>query len=180
LLLLLPRGYLLQRQSQFELLNNPNQNKFMKKNYCNLISGVCKIWKSKFLKRMKIVTLLILISITQTFALDTYAQKKQLSLDVKNETIINILKKIENQSEFYFMFDASRINVNQRKSVDCENQLIRNLLDQLFEDTGITYSINDRQILLTTTEKSDTEQQKSISGKVPDSSGSPLPGVTVS
>ncbi len=151
----------------------------MKKNHYELISGVCKIWKSKFLKRMRIVALLILISITQTFALDAYAQNKRLSLNVKNETILNILEEIEDQSEFYFMFDASRINVDQRKSVYCENQLITNILDRIFENTGITYSIKDRQVLLTTTKKSDTEQQKAISGKVTDSSGSSLPGVTV-
>ena len=127
---------------------------------------------------MRIVALLILISITQTFAFDTYAQNKQLSLNVKNETIVNILEKLEDQSEFYFMFDASRINVDQRKSVDCENQSIRNILDQLFEDTGITYSIKDRQVLLTT-EKSDIEQQKSVTGKVTGENGESLPGVTV-
>ena len=151
----------------------------MKKKHYGLISGVGKIWKSKFLKRMRIVAILILISITQTFALDAYAQNKRLSLDVKNKTIINILEEIEDQSEFYFMFDASRIDVNQRKTVDCENQPIRNILDKLFEDTGIIYSINDRQVLLTTIEKSDTEQQKTVNGRVSDPSDSPLPGVTV-
>ena len=150
----------------------------MKKNHCELISGVCKIWKSKFLRKMRIVTLLLLISITQTFALDAYAQNKRLNLNVKNEAIVNILEKIEDQSKFYFMFDASRINVDQRKSVDCENQLITSILDQLFENTGIIYSINDRQVLLTT-EKSDAEQQKPVSGRVTDSLNQPLPGVTV-
>ncbi|QGY46162.1 SusC/RagA family TonB-linked outer membrane protein [Maribellus comscasis] len=151
----------------------------MKKNHYGLISGVCKIRKSKFLKRMRIVVLLILITVTQTFAVDGYGQSKRLSINLENETIINILENIEDQSEFYFMFDASRINVNQRKSVDCENQPISNILDQLFENTGITYSINDRQVLLSTTKKSDTEQPKAISGKVTDSSGASLPGVTV-
>ncbi len=151
----------------------------MKKNHYELISGVCKIWRSQFLKRMRIVVLLILISITQTFALNTYAQNKRLSLNAKDETIINILGEIEEQSEFYFMFDASRINVYQRKSVDFKDQSIGNILDQLLEDTGITYSINDRQVLLTTTNKSVSEQQKTVSGKVTDSSGLPLPGATV-
>jgi TonB-linked SusC/RagA family outer membrane protein len=151
----------------------------MEKDYYELISGVCKIWKSEFFKRMRIVVLLIMITVTQTFAVNAYAQSKRLSLNFKNEKIINILDKIEDQSEFYFMFDASRIDVNQRKSVDCEDQLISEILDQLFEDTGITYSIKDRQVLLTTIDKFDTEQQKTVSGKVTDSSGSPLPGVTV-
>ncbi|MCG6189699.1 TonB-dependent receptor [Maribellus maritimus] len=151
----------------------------MKKNYYGLISGVFEIRKSKFLKRMRIVVLLVLITVTQTFAVDSYGQSKRLSINLENETITNILENIEDQSEFYFMFDASRINVSQRKTVDCENQAISNILDQLFENTGITYSINDRQILLTTTDKFDIEQQKSVSGKVTDSSGAPLPGVTV-
>ncbi len=121
----------------------------MKKIYYELISGVCNIWKSKFLRRMRIVALLLLISITQTFALDGYAQNKRLSLNAENETIVNILEKIEDQSEFYFIY------------------------------TGIAYSINDRQVLLTSTYKSEAKQQKSVSGTVTDVNNQPLPGVTV-
>ncbi len=151
----------------------------MKKNHYELISGICNIWKSKILKKMRIVTLLILISITQTFALDAYAQNKRLNLNVKNETIVNILEKIEDQSEFYFMFDASKIDVTQRKSIDCENRTITSILDQLFENSGITYRISDRQIGLISTEFADAQQGVTVSGKVTDHSGSPLPGVTV-
>ena len=151
----------------------------MKKNHYELISGVCKIWKSKFFKRMRIVTLLILISITQTLALDAYAQNKRLSVSAKNKTIVNILEKIEDQTEFYFMYDATMVDVNQRKSVNCENQPIKDILDQLFENTGIVYSVNNRQILLSTTEKPGIQQQKNISGLVTDDTGQPLPGVTV-
>ncbi len=151
----------------------------MKKIYCELISGVFIIWKSKLLKRMRIVALLILITITQTFALDSYAQSKRLSLNFKNEKIIDILDKIEEQSEFYFMFDASKIDIAQRKSINCENQVITSILDQLFENTGITYRISDRQIGLISTNFEDDDQEVKVSGKVTDSSGSPLPGVTV-
>lgn len=151
----------------------------MEKNCCDLISGKLINWKSKFLRKMKIVVLLLLISITQTFALESYAQTQKLSLNYKNETIINILDKIENQSEFYFMFDATKIDVNQRKSINCENQPITAILDQLLEDTKIVYEISDRQIVLTSTQKTEVQQQKTVSGKVSDSSGAPLPGVTV-
>ncbi len=147
--------------------------------YCELISGECYIWKSKFLRKMRIVTLLLLISITQTFALESYAQTKQLSLNLRNETILNILNKIEDQSEFYFMYDATIVDVNQRKSISCENQPITTILDGLFENTKIVYEISNRQIVLTSIQKTEVEQQKTVSGKVIDSSGVPLPGVTV-
>jgi TonB-linked SusC/RagA family outer membrane protein len=151
----------------------------MKKMYCELISGGCNIWKSKFLRKMRIVTLLLLVSITQTFALESYAQTKQLSLNLRNETILNILNKIEDQSEFYFMYDATIVDVNQRKSISCENQPITTILDQLLKDTKIVYEISNRQIVLTSAQKTAVGQQKAVSGKVTDSSGASLPGVTV-
>ena len=151
----------------------------MKKNYCELIFGECKIWKSKFFKRMKIVVLFLLIGVTQTFALDSYAQTKRISLNLKNATINRILDEIEDQSEFYFMFDGTIIDVYQRKSINCENQSITTILDQLLKDTHIVYEISDRQIVLFREQDSEVGQQKTISGKVTDSGGSPLPGVTV-
>ncbi len=150
-----------------------------KKIYCELISGACMVWKSKFLRKMRIVTFLLLISITQAFAREGYAQTKQLSLNLRNETILNILNRIEDQSEFYFMFDATIVDVNQRRSINCENQPITAILDQLLKDTKIVYEISDRQIVLTSVQKADNEQSKTVSGLVTDSSGSSLPGVTI-
>tara|TARA_R110002050_G_scaffold300779_1_gene472593 strand:+ start:14213 stop:17710 length:3498 start_codon:yes stop_codon:yes gene_type:complete len=151
----------------------------MKKINCELISGERNFWKSKFLRKMRIVAFLLLISITQTFALESYAQTKQLSLNLRNETIVNILNKIEDQSEFYFMFDATIVDVSQRKSINCVDQPITEVLEQLLKNTKIVYEISDRQIVLTSAQKTEVGQSKTISGRVTDSSGAPLPGVTV-
>lgn len=144
-----------------------------------MIFSFCGFWKSQLLRKMRAVVLLILVSITQTFALDGYAQSKRMSLSFKNEAIIQILDKIEDESEFYFMFDASVVDVYQRKSIVCENQPVTAILDELLQGTGISYRISDRQIVLTSAEKMEVQQQKSVSGRVADDSGQPLPGVTV-
>ncbi|MEN8249728.1 MAG: TonB-dependent receptor [Bacteroidota bacterium] len=129
---------------------------------------------------MRIVLFLITVSITQAFALDTYAQTTRLSLDFKNETIINILEEIEDNSEFYFMFDQTVIDVTQRRGINCENKSVTNILDEIFKDSGITYRIEDRQIALTEANPTKvTQQQSSVSGTVTDAQGEPLPGVTV-
>jgi len=151
----------------------------MKKFYYELISGDFNIRRSNFLKKMRIIVLLIMISVTQMFASESYAQNQQLNLNCKNESIIQILNKIENQSEYYFMFDASFVNVNQNKSINCESQPVQKVLNQLLENTKITYKISGRQIVLTSEQKTQAGQKKTISGKVTDSSGSPLPGVTI-
>ncbi|QGY47795.1 SusC/RagA family TonB-linked outer membrane protein [Maribellus comscasis] len=135
---------------------------------------------------MRIVLFFLAVSITQALALDSYGQSKRLNLTFRDETIVRILDRIEDQSEFYFMYDATVIDVNQRKSIDCENSTISKILNELFHDTGITYRIDDRQIALTrANEVSEPhigqmdQQQKVVSGKVTDSTGQPLPGVTV-
>ena len=151
----------------------------MKKIDCDLISEECIIWKSKFLRKMRIVAIFLFIGITQTLAVGSYAQTKQLSLNCRNQTILKILDQIENQSEFYFMYDATLVDVNQRKTINCENQRIIDILDELLEGTEIAYEISNRQIVLTDIYGSESEQIRAISGKVIDFSGSSLPGVTV-
>ena len=126
-----------QNPNLFEILSSASNLRETKKMYCELISGGYNLWKSKSLRKMRIATFLILISITQTFALGSYAQTKQLSLNFRNETILNILNHIEDQSEFYFMYDATIVDVNQRKSISCEDQSIAAILDQLLKGTKI-------------------------------------------
>lgn len=151
----------------------------MKKFYYDLITGIYIARKSNLLRKMKITTLLLLISIVQIFAIESYSQTKQLSINCRNKTILDILEKIEDQSEFFFMYDASIIDVNQKKSINCEDQPITTILDQLLDETEITYKVSDRQIVLTKAHKIKNEQGQKVSGKVVDGNGLPLPGVTV-
>ena len=56
--------------------------------------------------------------------------------------------------------------------------VLTRVLSSLFRGTNVTYQIRDRHIILSTNQ---AEQQPviKVSGKVTDSSGMPLPGVTV-
>ena len=157
----------------------------MKKKCCTIFFRFYKIWKSKTLRIMKLILFFIGISITQIAAMSTYAQNTRLSLSCKNEPIAKILDEIEDQSEFYFMYDATVVDINQSKDISCQSETITKILDKLFQNTGITYKIEDRQIALSSGKKNpeklinESEQQSTISGKVTDTRGQPLPGVTV-
>ena len=74
------------------------------------------------------------------------------------------------------------INVDQTVSIDTKDQTIKVILDELLKGTDIKYSVVNRQIILSNLEGISgltAQQQKSISGKVTDSTGGSLPGVTV-
>ena len=135
----------------------------------------------KVLRTMKLTIFLLLISVISVFANKSYSQTKALTLNMKNSTVKEVLQNIENQSDFHFMFSERLIDVKREVSVDVKNKKIEAVLDELFAGTDVNYKVKDRFILLTTPEGNDVsvKQQKSISGRVLDSSGSPLPGVTV-
>jgi TonB-linked SusC/RagA family outer membrane protein len=155
----------------------------MKKNYC-AIPFLNRIQGSKFVKVTRMVLFFIMICISQGFAKNSYAQDTRLSLNIENRPIQEILEIIEEQTEFRFMYDATVIDLNQRKSIKCKNQSVAKILDDLFKNSGISYKIDDRQIALSRSEilnnyQQTTQQQLTVTGKVTDQSGQPLPGATI-
>ncbi|SHJ43113.1 TonB-linked outer membrane protein, SusC/RagA family [Tangfeifania diversioriginum] len=149
------------------------------------LDGYLKIPGSKKIIRvMKITGLLLMLSVVSVFASKSYSQTKLLNLRADNATVKDVLAKIEDQSEFYFMYSSKVINADREVSVDIEDQKIDVALKQLFAGTDVDYTIRDRIIVLTTPEVFHPEtraafQQKAVSGTVTDDTGQPLPGVTV-
>lgn len=124
------------------------------------------------------------LSIMQVLAVDTYSQQTKLTLKFNQATLESVLNEIENQSEFYFLYNQDFVKTNKTVDLEVKGQKIESVLDALFAGTNIKYTISDRQIVLTTNETesmigSRTVQQNKVSGKVTGTSGDPLPGVTV-
>ncbi len=143
------------------------------------------LWKSKFFRMMKTTVFLLMVFLNQAFALESYSQRTTLDLDLRNVSVQEVLNKIEDQSEFYFMFESSTINVDRTVSINVNDRIVTEVLDEIFENTDVSYKINNRQIALTNSgaeteriSKNDS-QQKQITGKVSGEDGNPIIGVTV-
>lgn len=134
----------------------------------------------KFLKIMKVLTFVLLVGVLQVSAL-SYSQNAKLSLNLQNVSIKQVLAKIEDQSEFRFFYSDSKINVERIVDVDVRNKPVEDILQKVFENSGVEFKIVGRQILISNSdERFDISQQlRSVSGKVKDSSGNSLPGVSV-
>ncbi len=132
---------------------------------------------------MKLTAFLILISVGCVFASKTYSQSKTLNLKLEKTTVKEVLSRIEDQSEFYFMYSGKLIDVEREVSVNIKNQKIDEVLNFLFAGTDVEYVIQDRFIVLTNdgtqSGVSSAIQQQKITGTVKDENGEPLPGVTV-
>ena len=143
---------------------------------------VSGIWYQmrKILIIMKLSLLIILLSLFSAGA-SVFSQNSKLNLDYKDVTVKEVLGAIEDQSEFRFAFSSEYLDLDRKVTARFQNESVAKILDNIFRETDIGYKINDRMIILykNESEQFTTLQQKNIDGKVTDSSGVPLPGVTV-
>ena len=136
------------------------------------------------LRTMKLITLLIFVSIFQLSAA-TYSQTTKLKLSGQNQTLGEVINSIEKQSQFSFFYDANQINLNRKITIEADNLLINQVLDEILAGTGLTYTINNKLIVIhKLNESSETVMaqqpaKKQITGKVTDTTGASLPGVSV-
>jgi TonB-linked SusC/RagA family outer membrane protein len=136
----------------------------------------------KWLRVMKLTLFFLLTALIHVSA-SVYSQQTKLSVSLQNVTVRDVLRLVEDQSEFFFLYKNDNIDVNRTVNIDIKDKSVEYLLDQLFKGTKVSYEVTNRQIVLVDKEKGDfsfpSQQQKPVSGKVTDSSGSPLPGVSV-
>ena len=148
-------------------------------------------WRDPLLKKilrvMRLTTVIILISIMHVSA-TVYSQATKLSLNMQETTIKEVLQKIESLSEFRFIYQNEQVDLNKKVDVQFKDERVENILNKIFEGEEIEFSITSSNLILIkpggnqgykNSSGTSSAQQKSISGKVTDSSRAPLPGVTV-
>ena len=143
----------------------------------------------KLVRIMKLTVVIILVTLMQVSA-SVYSQTKLLNLKIDNTSIESVLKEIENQSEFFFLYNNKQIDVTKKIDIDVTDKTIEDVLENILKETGIHYLIKNRQIVLYNgginsiidalgSAQIIQQEQKSVAGKVTDLKGLPLPGVTV-
>ena len=104
---------------------------------------------NKIMLIMRITAFLILLSALNVMAEASYSQTARVSLDLKGTTVKEVLKSIENQSEFYFLYNNELVDVNRKVDVSVKNDKIENILTNLFGGKGVEFFVKDRHIILT-------------------------------
>ena len=110
---------------------------------------------------MRLLILFLVCSIGLTYAADSYAQKALISIDVRNQRVEDILKEIEEQSDFDFFFNNKHVDLNRRVSVSADKSNIFSVLKEIFSGTNVKYSVLDKKIILSV-EAESPQQEKVI------------------
>ncbi len=134
----------------------------------------------KLIRAMKLTILFFLLGLVSVCA-ESYSQQTRLNLDLNDVPIMDLLNAIEQQSEFYFFFKNDEISGINKVNAHFQKATIDNVLSQVLKDTGLSYKIVDRYIVIGPNETTVSAKQlgTKVKGKVTDRSGNPIPGVTV-
>jgi len=139
-------------------------------------------WHKIFLT-MKISAFLLFCCLVNVFATPTYSQLTRISLNVKDATVEDILNKIEDESEFYFLYNQKLVDVYRKVDIEADKKPIKDILDAIFDKKDVDFIVYDRQIILTPRNESEflsIIQQSIISGTITDATtGEPMPGVNI-
>jgi len=154
----------------------------MKKKRIRVSESLCtlvKIWKI-----MRLSLFFVLFFMAQSWAVDSYSQQTRLTLNLKNVKVIDVLNQIENETDYFFLFNQKLVDVDRVVDIEVRQEKIENILSRLFEGTNVDYVVKDRQIVLTTGQMQANalvvmQQKRPVTGKITDSDNQPLPGVTV-
>ncbi len=134
----------------------------------------------KLLIVMKLTTIFLFLSV-MAMAANTYSQGTRFDLNVKNASIIQVFDEIERVTDFGFLFKTDQLDLNAKYSLDIKNADIEKILNKVLDMNVYSYKMIDRNIVITRIGSESVQDGKTIkvSGKVTDTSGGQLPGVSV-
>ncbi|HAX93107.1 MAG TPA: SusC/RagA family TonB-linked outer membrane protein, partial [Bacteroidales bacterium] len=139
------------------------------------------VFSKRTIRIMRLTLFLSLFTVCQLWATETYSQITRITVNLENQRIADVLLAVESQSEFYFLYSPKLIDVERTVTVSVEKQPISEILKEIFGD-DVKYAVYDRQIILTPANDAgllDQIQIRRVTGKVLDTEGEPLPGVSV-
>ena len=152
----------------------------MKKNHSFIALCSKYALNLKFPLVMRISLTLLFLVVLQLSAENSYAQRMRIAISMSNVSVEQVLNKIEETSDYVFLYNDETIQKNRIVSVRSKSGKITDILDDIFKGTDISYTVIDKQIILSKSNKVNQNAKAiQIKGMVKDALGEPLIGVSV-
>lgn len=137
----------------------------------------------KVLLIMKI-TAFFLFAFAMQIPASVYSQKTRLQVDFKQASVRDVINEIEKKTEFTFFYSNDVLNTGQTISLSGRNVSLDEVLAGFSQQTGLKIEVVEKQILVKKDDQpasapANTQQSKTVKGKVTNPQGEPIPGVSV-
>lgn len=150
----------------------------MKKLFLNSYNSV-RI-KTNYLLIMKLMIVLMLVGTLQTTA-NVYSQETKMDLAVTDKSIKEVLREIEKQTEFHFLYNDDFLDLDRIVTISVRERSIKDIMLTLLEDANLTFKVLENNlVVITPAHLLYSQQQNRVNGTVTDAAtGEPLPGVNI-
>lgn len=140
-----------------------------------------QVWKTKRRAVLMRINLTIFILITAFLQISIAASGQLVTLNEKNVPLEKVFKEIRKRTGYDFFYDADLIKTTKLISINVEKADIRYVLDLCLDNQPITYTIQDKTIVIKKALPFGAILPAAIDvkGRVLDEKGQPLAGATV-
>lgn len=125
---------------------------------------------------MKLTFTIVLLLCMQVSA--KVLSQEKISITVQNEKIDKILKMIEKQSRYHFIYSTNYLNTDRKVNLDVADADLKVVLEKLFTNEVLKYTVTSKGLVMLSTQ-GDHVNDIIVKGKITDKSG-PVPGATIS
>jgi len=123
----------------------------------------------------------IFLLLTAVFALTIHAsvlpQGTKMSIEVKDQTIRQVIQELEARSEYRFFYNDQLADLDDRVDFKGENITEFEAIEQLLEGQDLAFQLMENNLVLIM--PASIAKQQTITGTITDSDGNPIPGVNI-
>lgn len=142
--------------------------------------GCANLWPRALLKTllvMKLAIFMILFTALQVKANPTSGQ--HISVSVNNAEIKKVLKTIEKDGNFRFLFNSDLKDIRKKVTFTVNDLPVNKSLDLLFAGTNLTYKLLNNNLVVVMSTDASENQAIRVTGKVTGENGVALSGASV-
>ncbi len=156
-------------------INHLIHYKTMKKTNTNVIP-LSRYGIKKLLTIMKLSFIIVFACALQVSA--TVYSQSSIDINVQGQSLKEVLKMIEQKSDFRFFYSDNMTLINDPVSIKAENRNVVEVLDDLFSKSQLTYKIFDNNLIVVAPKRS--IQQQKVAGTITDAAtGEPIVGANI-
>lgn len=141
------------------------------------LTVVQKPLQSKVLLVMKLTVLLTLF-FTLNVSANGFGQEK-INLRVKKTEIGGVLRSIENQTNYRFLYNNELEDIREKISITVNNAPLSEVLSLVFFKTKLSYQVMGNNLIIIKEDPAPSVPDVIIRGKITGEGGTPLAGVSV-
>jgi TonB-dependent starch-binding outer membrane protein SusC len=134
---------------------------------------------TKIVNVMKLTTFLLLVACLQISAKGV---SQQISISEKKAPLKKVLRQVARQAGISIVYDETLLSTANPVTIDIKNASVQEVLDICLDNQPFDYTIDGSRIIvksLPASRKSAADSTITVTGRVTDEKGEPVPGVSV-